>query len=230
MSIFDDDIGIDPDEYAEGLEEQRKLPLLVDLAAGFGGPAAISAGMKKFSSRLGGKALIANAIAGALYGGGKALYEGKEFGDVAKDTLMGAVEWPMYEAGGKLLFNVLKGAKAVGPKNALKFGSQKTMQELKPELEEVFKLPIKSDFAERRFGVRQFSDLFKTGREQLLESGVEAKKVLGTDLFMRPGQMDQVSRGAEELITDMGTAGPKVQKDVLRVLGNKLKKPFDMSL
>lgn len=229
MSIFDEEFGIDPDEYAEGLEEQRKLPLLVDLAAGFGGPAAISAGLKKFSGRLGGKALVANAIAGALYGGGKAIYEGKEFGDIAKDTIKGAVEWPVYEGLGKLAFNTLKGFKAVGPRKALKFGSEKTLQELKPELDVVLdrKLPF-GDFTERRFGARKLSDLFKTGRERLLESGDVAKEALGRDIFMRPGQMDQVSKGAEELITAMGTAGPKVQKDVLRVLGNKLKQPLGM--
>ena len=157
MSIFDEEIGIDPDEYAEGLEEQRKLPLLVDLAAGFGGPAAISAGLKKFSGRLGGKALVANAIAGALYGGGKAIYEGKEFGDIAKDTIMGAVEWPVYEGLGKLAFNTLKGVKAVGAKKALRFGSEKTLQELKPELDVVLnrKLPF-GDFTDKVWSKEAF--------------------------------------------------------------------------
>ena len=223
------DIGIDPDEYAESLEQERELPMFADLAITLGGPTAISAGLKRISSKLGGRALIANAVFGALYGGGKAIYEGRELGDIAKGAVSGAVEWPMYEGLGKLAYNTLKGFKAVGARKALKFGSEKTLQEIKTELAPVLNKKLGSDFLEKRFGARTVGDFIKTGREKLLESDDIAKQAFGKDIFMRPGQMDQISKGAEELITSMGEAGPKVQKDVLRVLGNELKKPLSMS-
>lgn len=180
--------------------------------------------------------LLANVVAGGLWGAGTSIYEGKGLGDIATNTLKGAVEWPMYEAGGKLAGKIWK-SRGSGLKNALTQGKQEFWKDMKTELADSLNVGLGPEdsslrqWAGRRFGATTIGDLIQTGRERLIADPDPLKHSLGMTMFKTGGQEDLITRNVESVFDSLSknNADLNTRRNVELVLAGSGKKPKFMS-
>lgn len=206
-NLFEDDLGVDPELYEP---QEKELPggLIGDMALQLGLMYALPKVLKATTGKsLQGLAL--NAIAGAIYGGGVEAYKGGDIKSIAEETAKGAITWPMYEAGGKLLVNALKGARAAGLQGIKNAGAV-TWRELQPEIESITKKPISrflgksaGEFTESRFAARNLEDLLVPSGEALLKSESPVKSGLGLDILFSRGEKEQINKTALDFMESM---------------------------